>query len=248
MKLSDILLSVMFHAGIVAGVMYGLTHYDEEALDEAEMTPIFFEILEESVMASDKQSEATNLQSEKESDDAKDEIRTEFTGVNVAAEAIIQQISESSTEYIETAEEKEVQKEDGLKVRLEEPAKMEPTEPENVPDVLEKAETETHEGESVQSSEIQLAKVVSEPMALNRIVPTYPRSARRRGREGVVTIEIVVSGSGAVTKVDVIGSSGHSDLDSAAVSAVKTAHFAPATEDGIQVEGRLRLTFEFKLK
>ena len=75
-----------------------------------------------------------------------------------------------------------------------------------------------------------------------------PRSARRRGREGVVTIEIVVSGSGAVTKVDVIGSSGHSDLDSAAVSAVKTAHFAPATEDGVQVEGRLRLTFEFKLK
>ena len=248
MKLSDILLSAIFHAGIVTGVMHGLTHYDEEASDEAEMAPIFFEILEESVMASANQSKETNLPSEKESDNANEEIRTEFTGVNEVSEAIIQQVGESSTEHVETAEEKEVQKEDGLKERREEPAKMEPTEPENAPDVLEKAETETHEGESVQSSEIQQAKVVSEPMALNRIVPTYPRSASRRGREGVVTIEIVVSGSGAVTKVDVIGSSGHSDLDSAAVSAVKTAHFAPATEDGIQVEGRLRLTFEFKLK
>ena len=232
--------------------MCGLTHYDEEASDEAEMAPVFFEILEESVMASANQSKETNLPSEKESDNAKEEIRTEFTGVNEVSEAIIQQVGESSTEHVETAEEKEVQKEDGLKERREEPAKMEPTEPENAPDVLEKAEqkaeTEPQEGEAVQSFEIQQAKVVSEPMALNRIVPTYPRSARRRGREGVVTIEIVVSGSGAVTKVDVIGSSGHSDLDSAAVSAVKTAHFAPATEDGVQVEGRLRLTFEFKLK
>ena len=242
----------MFHAGIVAGVMCGLTQYDEEASDEAEMAPVFFEILEESVVASAKQSKETNLPSEKESDNAKEEIRTEFTGVNEVSEAIIQQVGESSTEHVETAEEKEVKKEDGLKERREELAKMESTEPENAPDVLEKAEqkaeTEPQEGEAVQSFGIQQAKVVSEPMALNRIVPTYPRSARRRGREGVVTIEIVVSGSGAVTKVDVIGSSGHSDLDSAAVSAVKTAHFAPATEDGVQVEGRLRLTFEFKLK
>ena len=75
----------MLHAGIVAGVMCGLTHYDEEASDEAEMAPVFFEILEESVVASAKQSKETNLPSEKESDNAKEEIRTEFTGLTIAS-------------------------------------------------------------------------------------------------------------------------------------------------------------------
>ena len=45
-----------------------------------------------------------------------------------------------------------------------------------------------------------------------------------------------------------MGGSGYGDLDSAAISAVRTAKFASATEDGVQVEGRLRLTFEFRLK
>ena len=104
------------------------------------------------------------------------------------------------------------------------------------------------EQDSAEVADVQQAKVVSAPMALNRIVPVYPRSARRRGREGVVALEILVSGSGSVSKAYVVGSSGHSDLDAAALSAVNTARFAPATEDGVQVEGRLRLTFEFRLK
>jgi protein TonB len=106
----------------------------------------------------------------------------------------------------------------------------------------------TENGVVETGADVQQAKVVSAPMALNRIVPIYPRSARRRGQEGVVTLEITVSDSGAVTKADVIGSSGHSNLDHAAVSAVNTARFAPATEDGVRIEGRLRLTFEFKLR
>ena len=104
------------------------------------------------------------------------------------------------------------------------------------------------EQDRAEKADVQQAKVVSAPMALNRIVPVYPRSARRRGREGVVALEILVSGSGSVSKAYVVGSSGHSDLDAAALSAVNTARFAPATEDGVQVEGRLRLTFEFRLK
>ena len=85
-------------------------------------------------------------------------------------------------------------------------------------------------------------------MSLNKIVPLYPRSARRRGREGLVTLEITVSDSGLVSKANVVRSSGYSDLDAAAVSAVSTARFAPATENGVQVEGKLHLTFEFKLR
>jgi protein TonB len=104
------------------------------------------------------------------------------------------------------------------------------------------------ERDEAKPAELEQAKVVSVPMALNRIVPVYPRSARRRGREGEVTVEISVSDSGEVSGVEVIAGSGYKDLDSAAVSAVRTARFAPATEDGVQVHGRLRLTFEFKLR
>ena len=104
------------------------------------------------------------------------------------------------------------------------------------------------ERDEAKPAELEQAKVVSVPMALNRIVPVYPRSARRRGREGVVTVEISVSDSGEVSGVEVIAGSGHKDLDSAAVSAVRTARFAPATENGVRVHGSLRLTFEFKLR
>ena len=106
----------------------------------------------------------------------------------------------------------------------------------------------SEERDEAKSAEQEQAKVVSAPMALNRIIPVYPRSARRRGREGVVTVEITVSDFGEVSGVEVIAGSGYKDLDSAAVSAVRTARFAPATEDGVHVHGRLRLTFEFKLR
>lgn len=40
----------------------------------------------------------------------------------------------------------------------------------------------------------------------------------------------------------------HSKMDAAALSVVQTARFAPAQADGVRVQGRLRLTFEFRLK
>lgn len=95
---------------------------------------------------------------------------------------------------------------------------------------------------------VERAKVVSAPQALNRIAPAYPRSARRRRREGVVIVEAVVRESGAVEAAEVVSSSGFGDLDGAAVKAVRTAAFVPAKEDGVTVSGRIRLTFEFRLK
>ena len=92
------------------------------------------------------------------------------------------------------------------------------------------------------------AQVVSDPVALNRIVPSYPRSARRKGHEGSVTVEITVAADGLVAGAEIMGSSGHAELDAAALDAARTAHFAPATVDGATVSGRLRLTFDFRLK
>jgi protein TonB len=85
-------------------------------------------------------------------------------------------------------------------------------------------------------------------MALNRILPIYPRSARRRGREGSVTLQVTVSELGEVSDTEVVVSSGHRELDSAAESAVRSARFVPASEDGVNIQGMVRLTFDFKLK
>lgn len=92
------------------------------------------------------------------------------------------------------------------------------------------------------------AKVVSDPTALNRITPKYPRSARRKGHEGRVTVEISVTPEGRTATAGIVASCGHPELDDAAIDAVLNARFAPATEDGAPVHGRLRLTFEFKLQ
>jgi len=101
---------------------------------------------------------------------------------------------------------------------------------------------------SAPPAEREQAAIVSEPLALNRIVPTYPRNARRRGKEGTVTVEAAVDATGAVSGVTVIGSSGSAELDAAAVRAVKSAAFAPATENGVGIRGQVRLTFDFRLR
>ena len=98
------------------------------------------------------------------------------------------------------------------------------------------------------SDDIERARVVSDPVALNRITPVYPRSARRKGHEGCVTVELSVSESGEVSSVEIVSSSGHEELDASALGAVRTARFAPATEDGESVCGRVRLTFDFRLR
>ena len=281
MKPSDILLSAMLHAGIVAGVMYGLSHHQDAPEVDAEIEPIFFEILEESVIAGASRpqpkvsepepakpipiepevapeteqgkglpalenmvrSESKDhiqqedgleeiISEEDELPDVENMVRTEFSDME-KNESDVRQFDENKVERSENSEkvkEKEVC-EVGENNKAENPY-----------------ENMVQEQDRAEKADVQQAKVVSAPMALNRIVPVYPRSARRRGREGVVALEILVSGSGSVSKAYVVGSSGHSDLDAAALSAVNTARFAPATEDGVQVEGRLRLTFEFRLK
>ena len=50
----------------------------------------------------------------------------------------------------------------------------------------------------------------------------YPTSARRRGIKGTVNLEILIRADGAISSVSVAGSSSHSELDEAAVEAVKS--------------------------
>jgi periplasmic protein TonB len=50
----------------------------------------------------------------------------------------------------------------------------------------------------------------------------YPTSARRRGLKGTVNLEILIRADGAISSVSVAGSSSHSELDDAAVEAVRS--------------------------
>jgi periplasmic protein TonB len=52
---------------------------------------------------------------------------------------------------------------------------------------------------------------------------TYPALARRRGWEGQITVRFVLSMSGDVSELQVVESSGHPILDTAALQAVSSA-------------------------
>lgn len=131
------------------------------------------------------------------------------------------------------------------------------TDPKNVEEICENhsegeesapVESAPVESAPVESAPVEQAHVVSDPVALNRIVPVYPRAARRKGHEGSVTVAAVVTETGVVASADVLASSGYAELDDAALAAVRTARFAPATEEGVCVSGRVRLVIAFKLK
>jgi len=115
---------------------------------------------------------------------------------------------------------------------------------------LEKPETQ-EAIEAVKAAEEETSEpvtVVAAPEALVRIKPEYPRSARRRGHEGRVAVEISLSAAGEIESVEIVESSGYRELDASALAAVRAARFAPAMKNGIATAGRLRLAFDFCLK
>jgi len=65
---------------------------------------------------------------------------------------------------------------------------------------------------------------------VDRSQPTpviYPMEAQRLGEEGTVALRVMVSTSGAPINATIVGSSGHEDLDQAAVETVMNWHFVP---------------------
>lgn len=123
-------------------------------------------------------------------------------------------------------------------------------------DAEESAETRSAPPEEVSedaapqdpSGDVERNQVVSPPFARNRIMPVYPRSARRKGHEGTVEVLAGIDERGRTVSLSVVRSSGFPELDEAALKAVGTAEFAPATSDGRAISGEVRLTFGFRLK
>lgn len=89
---------------------------------------------------------------------------------------------------------------------------------------------------------------VKPPQPRQTIKPEYPRSARERGEEGTVALELDVTAHGRVAAVRIVASCGFGELEKAAVAAVRKAHFAPARKKGKPVDASVRLTLDFRLK
>lgn len=78
--------------------------------------------------------------------------------------------------------------------------------------------------------------------------PVYPRESRLRGEEGTVVVEVDVGADGVPTEVRVIDDAGFPRLAGAAIDAVKTARFRPATRDGTPIPSRVTIPFRFRLR
>jgi periplasmic protein TonB len=78
--------------------------------------------------------------------------------------------------------------------------------------------------------------------------PDYPAAAQRRQLEGHVVLRVNVSASGMAEAVAVAASSGHPVLDQAALDAVRTWRFNPATRGGVAVPGIVDVPIQFRFE
>jgi protein TonB len=77
--------------------------------------------------------------------------------------------------------------------------------------------------------------------------PAYPETARRRGEQGRVVLQVNVSAEGLPVTVSVAESSGYPVLDAAAQTAVQRWRFVPATRGGASVPAVAEVPVRFRL-
>lgn len=86
------------------------------------------------------------------------------------------------------------------------------------------------------------------PVPVNKPQPVYPSSLLGKGVGGRVLVSCSVDSAGAVSATTVKQSSGHPDLDRAAVNAVTKWKFKPATKDGRAIKATCVVPFNFEVK
>lgn len=85
----------------------------------------------------------------------------------------------------------------------------------------------------------------SSPVPIDSPGPRYPARALRRGQSGEVLLRIHVDARGMPAQVEVISSSGSSDLDRAARDAVRRWRFRPAMRNGAPAAGVVNVPIMF---
>jgi protein TonB len=77
--------------------------------------------------------------------------------------------------------------------------------------------------------------------------PDYPANAARNGDSGTVTLALLVGADGKVTSSRIAKSSGHRELDKAAVNALSLCKFQPAMNNGVPEAGWAQIAYVWKL-
>ena len=249
MKVVDVVASVAVHVAVIGVGAYALSPTSPQPATETE--PIFFELVEASALESSQEKQSPPQQPPEQPMAPHTFLPPSPQNPPVPLESTEPLDALETTEDLTVPEVPNVPNVPESKDTFEQPDQesaipIKPLEPQEPPPAPPPAPSLPQP--SAPPADEEHAHLVASPYALNRIVPTYPRAARRRGHEGCVEVEIVVTEDGSVTEEHVVASSGHAELDKAAMEAVRTARFAPATETGLAVRGRLRLTFDFRLK
>ncbi|MQT57675.1 TonB family protein, partial [Pseudomonas sp. FSL R10-0399] len=83
---------------------------------------------------------------------------------------------------------------------------------------------------------------------LHNPAPEYPSLAMRRGWEGTVLLRVHVLASGKPGEIQIQKSSGRTQLDDAALAAVKRWSFVPAKQGDVAQDGWVSVPIDFKIK
>lgn len=86
------------------------------------------------------------------------------------------------------------------------------------------------------------------PQPTSKIQPTYPSSLLSKGISGRVLISCTIDATGKVIGTTIKSSSGHPDLDKAAINAVNRWKFKPGTKGGKPAKSVAVVPFNFEVK
>ena len=99
----------------------------------------------------------------------------------------------------------------------------------------------------VQDLIFDLGDLDQHPQGLTCLRPLYPAQARRRGIEGEVLLEFIVTTDGSVRNITVVASTPGDTFVSAARRAIQRWRFTPGTRQGEAVNTRVRQKLTFAL-
>ena len=85
------------------------------------------------------------------------------------------------------------------------------------------------------------------PWIVSSPAPEYPRVAQRKGWTGRVAVHVLITTQGTVQQVELASSSGHAELDAAAMAALRRWIFHPAEKDGHVIEAWVVVPVLFRL-
>lgn len=122
---------------------------------------------------------------------------------------------------------------------------------EDSPPDIQETEQETPSNEARENLDSRVPVTVSTsalPLYKRNPAPKYPRSAKRRGYEGKVILNVLVNREGKVESLAILQSSGHKVLDKAAQKAVATWLFSPARRGKERVAMWIKVPIRFDLQ